>query len=79
VPTPDGEAGLNYLCVGYKDFFHHVEGPMRLMAGLLREGRLAAEVYEVFARAPRNERCPCGSGLKVKRCHGRQDGDVRES
>ena len=34
--TPDGEQGLNYLCAGYKSFFTHVDGPMRLMAQLLR-------------------------------------------
>lgn len=68
--TPDGEAGLNYLCEGYKAFFHHVGGPMRLMEGLLREGRPASDVVRVFARAPRNSSCPCGSGRKAKACHG---------
>ena len=36
--TPDGEPGLNYLCAGYKTFFHHVDEPMRQMAELLRRG-----------------------------------------
>ena len=31
--TPDGEAGCNYLCAGYKRFFHHIDEPMRRMAG----------------------------------------------
>jgi radical SAM protein with 4Fe4S-binding SPASM domain len=31
IETPDGEPGLNYLCAGYKAFFHHVDGPMRFM------------------------------------------------
>lgn len=68
--TPAGEPGLNYLCEGYKGFFHHVDGPMRLMAGLVRDGRPAASVMEVFRSAGRNDRCPCGSGRKVKFCHG---------
>jgi uncharacterized protein len=67
--TPDGEAGLNYLCEGYLAFFHHVDGPMRLMADLLRRGRSADEVMGILARAPRNEPCPCGSGHKAKYCH----------
>ena len=35
IQTPDGEAGLNYLCAGYKAFFTHVDRPMRLMASQL--------------------------------------------
>lgn len=71
VPTPDGEPGLNYLCAGYKAFFTHIDGPMRLMADLLRQGRDASEVMGILARAPRNEPCPCGSGRKAKHCHAR--------
>lgn len=77
--TPDGEPGLNYLCAGYRVFFTHVDHPMRLMAQLLRQGRHADEVMEIlageetaaYARAGRNEPCPCGSGHKYKHCHGR--------
>jgi preprotein translocase subunit SecA len=25
-----------------------------------------------FAGTPKNARCPCGSGLKYKRCHGKE-------
>lgn len=70
--TPEGEAGLNYLCAGYKAFFHHIDGSMTVMADLLRKGRPAAEIAQVFARAPRNGPCPCGSGRKSKFCHGGQ-------
>jgi len=81
VKTPDGQAGLNYLCEGYKAFFRHANHPMRIMAELIRRGRLAEEVMKVMgaegnggARVPlkpgRNESCFCGSGLKFKKCHG---------
>ena len=42
--TPDGEAGLNYLCAGYKLFFTHIGETMMRMAGLLRAGRPASEI-----------------------------------
>jgi uncharacterized protein len=80
--TPDGEQGLNYLCAGYKAFFKHADKPMRIMADLLRRNRLASEVMAILAReemdlktklakAGRNDPCPCGSGKKVKKCHGK--------
>lgn len=42
--TPDGEAGLNYLCAGYKAFFSHIKEPMAVMARLLQLGRFADEI-----------------------------------
>ncbi len=77
--TPDGEAGLNYLCAGYKHFFHHIDPAMRFMAGELAAGRAPAEVMQWAAaqdadaamhQANRNDPCPCGSGKKFKHCHG---------
>ena len=68
--TPDGEEGLNYLCVGYKSFFTHIDVLMAQMAALLRQGDEASEIMDVIAKAGRNDLCPCGSGLKAKRCHG---------
>ena len=47
--TPDGEAGLNYLCAGYKYFFKHIDKPMKLMADLLQQGRYADEVMGILA------------------------------
>jgi uncharacterized protein len=78
VQSPDGEPGLNYLCAGYKHFFAHIREPMAVMADLLRHGRPADGVMEWYAeqdraryaRAGRNDPCPCGSGKKFKRCHG---------
>lgn len=79
--TPDGEPGLNYLCAGFKDFFHHVDRPMRMMIDLMRSGRYASDVMSLLAdeqrafdralaAAGRNGPCPCGSGKKSKHCHG---------
>jgi uncharacterized protein len=42
--TPDGEAGLNYLCPSYKAFFGHVDPAMRFMSSLLEEGRAPSEI-----------------------------------
>ena len=79
--TVDGEYGLNYLCAGWHSFFSHIRKSMEMITGLLRAGRPAAEVMHLLARervmleaqiakAGRNDPCPCGSGLKIKRCHG---------
>jgi uncharacterized protein len=73
--TPEGEDGLNYLCPSYKLFFHHIDAPMRFMAGELRAGRAPANVMQWIrgeaGPAGRNDICPCGSGRKFKRCCGR--------
>jgi uncharacterized protein len=42
--TPDGEAGLNYLCAGYKHFFQHIDPYMQFMAGELKARRPPANV-----------------------------------
>jgi len=69
--TPDGDPGLNYLCAGYKAFFTHADGLMRLMADRLRSGGFADEVMDILRAAGRNALCPCGSGRKAKHCHQR--------
>jgi len=45
--TPDGEPGLNYLCAGYKHFFHHIDPCMQFMAGELRAGRAPANIMRI--------------------------------
>ena len=72
--APDGEPGLNYLCAGYKAFFHHVDTAMRFMAEQLRRGGAPSSIVRVSreedARRGRNDPCTCGSGRKWKHCHG---------
>jgi uncharacterized protein len=74
IDTPDGEPGLNYLCDGYKAFFHHVDGPLRFMAAQLAAGRAPADIMHRYAAEDagrgRNDPCTCGSGRKWKACHG---------
>ena len=80
IQTPDGEPGLNYLCAGYREFFRHIDGPMRFMAHELRRGQAPANIMnfikdgkisQVIYKPGRNDPCPCGSGLKYKKCHGK--------
>lgn len=44
--TPDGEMGLNHLCEGFREFFSHVDPPMRQMAALIHQHRPAAEIMQ---------------------------------
>lgn len=88
IRTPDGEPGLNYLCAGYRAFFGHIDAPMRFMAHELAERRPPANVMlwtanrdaqleALFAKSGRNDPCPCGSGLKFKKCHGARRGEFK--
>ncbi len=85
IQTPTGEAGLNYLCAGYRAFFNHIRPTMNFMAAelaqrrppahvMLQMARYDAELERAFAQAGRNDPCPCGSGVKYKRCHGLRRG-----
>jgi uncharacterized protein len=75
IQTPEGEEGLNYLCAGYKLFFHHIDPAMKFMAAELRAERPPANVMkwirEQDGPVSKNDLCPCGSGRKYKRCCGR--------
>jgi uncharacterized protein len=80
IRTPDGEAGLNYLCAAYKLFFKHIDPYMRFMAGEILQHRAPGNVmnwirYQESTGAAgkqprRNDPCPCGSGKKYKKCCG---------
>jgi uncharacterized protein len=50
--TIDGEPGLNYLCAGYKRFFHYVDPYLRRMAEHLRHGRPAAQIMAELNGGP---------------------------
>ncbi|MDG6256677.1 MAG: anaerobic sulfatase maturase [Methanomicrobiaceae archaeon] len=50
VKAPGGEAGLNYLCEGYRAFFSHADRPMKIMADLIRNGRAAGDIMRVMRR-----------------------------
>lgn len=56
VASPDGEPGLNYLCAGYRTFFHHIDEPMRRMCALLRVNRAPAEIVAEYDAGPADER-----------------------
>lgn len=73
--TTDGQAGLNYLCAGYKRFFNHCQPFVTELANLQRrpsEGQEPPQVRDTPSRTiadtGRNAPCPCGSGKKYKRC-----------
>ncbi len=73
--TPDGEAGLNYLCAGYKRFFTNCRPFAAELAALWRRQSLERQKPPVQAtgaqaspKTGRNDPCPCGSGRKYKKC-----------
>ena len=70
----DGEPGQNYLCAGLELFFTHTRPAMQAMAHLLQQGRAPSEVMDwVTAQDKKRgpyQPCPCGSGRKLRFCHG---------
>lgn len=53
IETPTGEAGLNYLCGGYRKFFNHIDPLMQQMVAELKAGRPAANVMQKFRKRSR--------------------------
>jgi uncharacterized protein len=46
--TKAGDRNGNYLCSGYKAFFAHADGHMRIMADLLRKGQNADGIMKIL-------------------------------
>ncbi len=43
--SPDGDPGLNYLCEGFKEFYHYVDRPMKRMVDFIHRG---IPVYKIM-------------------------------
>jgi uncharacterized protein len=75
IKSPDGEPGLNYLCIGYKQFFKHCLPFVRAVAEQWHRQNIEQKPTIPRAAKPvvadkirRNDSCPCGSGKKYKNC-----------
>lgn len=73
--TPEGEAGLNYLCAGFKRFFTHCRPFLEKLSALRNKETIQkqrpprpAALPKTSPRIGRNDPCPCGSGRKYKKC-----------
>jgi len=73
----------NHLCEAYKMFFDHADSKLQKLAEEWKTQQAKAptkvepapyskrEHQEIGAKVGRNDPCPCGSGLKYKKCCGR--------
>jgi len=73
------------LCEGYRQFFGYIDPFMRLLVQLRHDQaplddvqfRLRRQYISIWSQTGRNDPCPCGSGLKYKKCClGRFEGEV---
>ena len=74
------DQGLNHFCQSYKMFFEHADDRLKTMAEDWKRKQTlespqqfidADRNLEVRRKTGRNDPCPCGSGLKYKKCCGR--------
>lgn len=75
-----GPDQLSYLCEGWQTFFNHTARGFELLTGDVKKQRnqntarqpvpLKSKSHQP-ARIGRNKPCPCGSGLKYKKCCGK--------
>ena len=55
----------------YKLQQQRLAGEIRRQVNFAKAARAAIESFFKKAKSGRNELCPCGSGLKYKKCHGK--------
>jgi uncharacterized protein len=67
---------LNYFCEAYKMFFDHADSRLKKLADRWHKEQAYASRKNILIEASprqkigRNDPCPCGSGLKYKKCCG---------
>lgn len=64
---------LNYFCQSYKMFFGYAEERFKELAASWKRQNMSPEISqfgEEKTKIGRNDPCPCGSGLKYKKCCG---------
>ncbi len=67
-------AELNHFCESYKMFFEHADKKFKDLASEWKRQQTPLETYGSQQGAPkvgRNDPCPCGSGMKYKKCCGK--------
>ncbi|MDE0014445.1 MAG: anaerobic sulfatase maturase [Candidatus Poribacteria bacterium] len=67
IKTPTGEDGLNYLCAGYKQFFNHIDEPMKMMASALQTGRPANSIMPLMRQRQQEKIRPALSTASQKK------------
>ena len=69
------DRGVSHFCGAYKMFFEHAAADMKQLTDAWRQKADAERAWQAQAGMAgpvgRNEPCPCGSGLKYKKCCGR--------
>jgi hypothetical protein len=66
------EAGLNYLCAGYKHFSQHIDPHMRFMAAELCAGRAPVNIMRIVGPGSSGEATPAIDLRRGGRGRGRR-------
>ena len=72
------DKGLDHFCTSHKMFFEHADKKMRQLADDWQDQQMnnskqqpqVQSVSQSSKKVGRNDPCPCGSGLKYKKCCG---------